>query len=98
MRKPLPLIRHLIDAATNLGAIEANRGHSREALRLWQNAFQRDPGESRIGMNIARLFCDAGQPSASRDYVLRVLEFNPDLPEAKRLLQRLNGSAPKCKD
>ncbi len=96
--KALAVDPTLIDAATNLGAIEANRGHSREALRLWQNAFQRDPGESRIGMNIARLFCDAGQPSTSRDYVLRVLEFNPDLPEAKSLLQRLNGSAPKCKD
>jgi len=88
----------LIDAATNLGAIEANRGHSREALRLWEDAFQRAPGESRIGMNIARLFCNAGQPNTSRDYVLRVLEFNPDLSEAKSLLQRLNGSAPSCKN
>jgi hypothetical protein len=49
-------------------------------------------------MNLARLFCDTGQPSSARDYVLRVLEFNPDLPEAKNLLQRLNSSVPKCKD
>jgi len=96
--KALAVDPTLIDAATNLGAIEANRGHSREALRLWEDAFQRAPGESRIGMNVARLFCNAGQPGASRDYVLRVLEFNPDLPEAKSLLQRLNGSAPNCKD
>ena len=88
----------LIDAATNLGAIEASRGHSREALRLWQDAFQRAPGQSRIGMNIALLFCDSSQPDNARDYVLRVLEFNPDLPEAKTLLQRLNNGAPKCKD
>jgi hypothetical protein len=88
----------LIAAATNLGVIEANRGHLREALKLWEDAFQRGPAQSRIGMNIARVLCDAGQPSAARDYVLRVLEFNPDLPEAKNLLQHLNGSSPKCKD
>jgi hypothetical protein len=44
------------------------------------------------------LFCRAGQPAQARDDVLRELEFNPDLPEAKNLLQRLNGSVPKCKD
>jgi tetratricopeptide (TPR) repeat protein len=96
--KALAVDPTLIDAATNLGAIEANSGHSRNALRLWQDAFQRAPGQSRIGMNIARLFCDAGQPSRARDSVLRVLEFNPDLPEAKDLLQRLNSNPPKCKD
>jgi tetratricopeptide (TPR) repeat protein len=96
--KALAIDPTLIDAATNLGVIEANRGHLREALRLWEDAFQRAPGQSRIGMNIARLFCDTGQPGNARDCVLRVLEFNPDLPEAKDLLQRLNGAPPKCKD
>jgi tetratricopeptide (TPR) repeat protein len=96
--KALALDPMLIDAATNLAVIEANRGHLREALKLWQDAFLRAPGQSRIGMNIARLFCDSAQPNKARDYVLRVLEFNPDLPEAKSLLQRLNGDSPKCKD
>jgi Tfp pilus assembly protein PilF len=85
----------LIDAATNLGVIEAEHGHLREAVRLWEDAFQRAPGQSRIGMNIARVLCDAGQVDSARDYVLRVLEFNPDLTEAKNLLQRLNGAVPK---
>jgi Flp pilus assembly protein TadD len=96
--KALAIDPTLIDAATNLGAIEANRGHLREAVRLWEDAFQRSPGQSRIGMNLARLLCDAGRPSGARDYVLRVLEFNPDLPEANKMLQRLNASPPKCKD
>jgi tetratricopeptide (TPR) repeat protein len=95
--KALAIDPTLIDAATNLGAIEANRGHLREAVRLWEDAFQRSPGQSRIGMNLARLLCDAGRPSGARDYALRVLEFNPDLPEANKLLQRLNASPPKCK-
>ena len=96
--KALAVDPMLIDAATNLGAIEANRGHLREALKLWQDAFQRAPGQSRIGMNIARLFCNTAQPNNARNYVLRVLEFNPDLPEAKNLLQRLNSGSPKCND
>jgi tetratricopeptide (TPR) repeat protein len=96
--KALAIDPTLIDAATNLGVIEANRGHLREAVRLWQDAFQRAPGQSRIGMNIGRVLCDAGRPDSARDYVLRVLEFNPDLPEANHLLRRLDGNAPKCKD
>ena len=88
----------LIDAASNLGVIEANRGHLREAVKLWADAFERAPGQSRIGMNIARVYCDAGQPGKARDYVSRVLEFNPDLPEAKNLLRKLDESPPKCKD
>ena len=94
-QKALGVDPGLIDAATNLGVIEANRGHVREAVRLWKDAFQRAPGQSNIGMNIARVLCDAGQPGA-RDYVLRVLEFNPDLPEAKNLLQGLNADPPYC--
>jgi tetratricopeptide (TPR) repeat protein len=98
--KALGIDATLIDAATNLGVIEATRGHLREALRLWEDAFQRAPGQSRIGMNIAQVLCEAGQPGKARDYVLRVLEFNPDLPEAKSLLRRLNmNSDPtKCND
>lgn len=94
--KALGIDPTLIETATNLGVIEANHGHLREAVKLWEDAFQRAPGQSRIGMNIARVLCNAGQPSPAREYVLRVLEFNPDLPEAKNLLQRLNGTPPKC--
>jgi tetratricopeptide (TPR) repeat protein len=97
-QKALAVDPMLIDAATNLGVIEANRGHLREALKLWQDAFLRAPGQSRIGMNMARLFCNTAQPNNARNYVLRVLEFNPDLPEAKNLLQRLNSGSPKCND
>lgn len=93
--KALAIDSILIDAAANLGAIEASRGHLREAVRLWNQAFQRAPGQSPIGMNIAPL-CAAGQVDGARDYVLRVLEFNPDLQEAKGLLKGLNGGVPKC--
>jgi tetratricopeptide (TPR) repeat protein len=86
----------LIDAATNLGVIEARDGHPAEAVKLWQSAFERAPGRSSIGMNLAHLFCSSGQLDKARTYTLRVLQFNPDLPSAKQLLRRLDSSPPNC--
>ena len=86
----------LLDAATNLGVMEANSGHAGEAVKLWQSAFDRAPYKSSIGMNLARVFCAAGQFDKARNCTLRVLEFNPDLSEAKQLLQHLNAATPGC--
>jgi tetratricopeptide (TPR) repeat protein len=85
-----------IDAAANLGVIEAKAGHLQRAVSLWQGAFERSPGKSSIGMNLARIFCGSGQITNARSYVLRVLEFNPDLSEARRFLQHLNTDPPSC--
>jgi Tetratricopeptide repeat/Cytochrome c554 and c-prime len=87
---------NLLDVATNLGVLEANRGNLREAVTLWAGAFQRAPGRSAIGMNLARAFCEAGQTDRASDFALRVLQFNPDLDSAKRLLKGLKATPPKC--
>jgi len=87
---------NLLDAATNLGVLEANSGHLREAVTLWEGAFQRAPGRSSIGLNIARAFCSAGQVEHAREFTLRVLQFNPDLDSAKKLLNGLTASPAKC--
>jgi tetratricopeptide (TPR) repeat protein len=87
---------NLLDAATNLGVIEANSGNLREAVKLWEGAFQRAPGRSSIGMNIAHAFCSAGQIDQARDFTMRVLQFNPDLDSAKKLLNGLNATPAKC--
>jgi tetratricopeptide (TPR) repeat protein len=96
-KKALALDPLLIDAATNLGVIEAKSGHLGEAVKLWQGAFERAPGKSGIGMNLARAFCESGQMKEARNYVERVLQFNPDLGEGKKLLQSLEAEAPKCR-
>jgi len=95
-RKALALDPNLIDAATNLGVLEAQRGHLAEAVKLWQGAFQRAPGRSSIGMNLARAFCAAGQAKVARSYALRVLQFNPDLSAARKLLNGIDADPPKC--
>jgi Flp pilus assembly protein TadD len=85
------------DAATNLGTLEARAGHLKRAVQLWQGAFDRVPHRSEIGMDLAMAFCAAGQKDEARQYVQRVLEFNPDFENAKRLLGRLGGDPVKCK-
>jgi hypothetical protein len=84
------------DAATNLGVIEARDGHLARAVQLWQGAFQRAPHRSAIGMNLAMAFCAAGQTNEARRYVQEVLDFNPDLPNGKRLLRGLSVDPPSC--
>jgi hypothetical protein len=95
-RRALAANPNLIDAAANLGVIEAGTGHLREAVELWQGAFQRAPGRSSLGMNLAAAFCEARQFDEARGVILRVLEFNPDLPAAKKALQSLNRTPPDC--
>ena len=85
-----------IDAAMNLGVIEAQNGHLGGAIKMWQSAFERTPGRSAIGMNLAYAFCASGQYKEARNYVLRVLEFNPDLDRAKKLSLSLNADPPSC--
>ncbi|HXM67344.1 MAG TPA: multiheme c-type cytochrome [Candidatus Acidoferrum sp.] len=95
-QKALALDPTLIDAASNLGVIEAKSGNLRRAIALWQDAFNRAPGKSSIGMNLARSFCESGQTKEARLYVEKVLRFNPDLLEAKKMLQHLSVDPPSC--
>ncbi len=85
------------DAATNLGVLEARQGHVRRAAELWQGAFSRAPYRSAIGMNLALLFCAAGRAEPAKNYVLRVLEFNPDFAPATALLQHMRADPPQCR-
>jgi hypothetical protein len=85
-----------IDAASNLGVIEGREGHFGAALKLWLAAFQKAPHRSSIGLNIARAYCAEEKFSDARTYVLRVLEFNPDLGRARQMLQPLNRVPPSC--
>ncbi|HVO62933.1 MAG TPA: tetratricopeptide repeat protein [Terriglobales bacterium] len=95
-KRALELDANLIDAATNLGVIAIKAGRFAEGLQFWQGAFQRAPARSQIGMNLATVFCGAGRFDQARSVLLRVLEFNPDMEGAKRFLNELNHTAPRC--
>ncbi len=87
----------LIDAAANLGVIEARAGHYDRAAALWAPAFAHAPGRSAVGMNLAHISCDSGQFDKARAYVARVLQFNPDSPAAKNFAKALAAAPPNCK-
>ncbi len=95
-RRALAIDPDLIDAETNLGVIDARGGKLDDALRLWQSAFRHAPGRSAIGLNIAHTLCAEGRTAEAEDFVLRVLEFNPDMESAKAVLQHLNRVPPRC--
>src|SRR5579864_53162 len=94
--RALALDPDLIDAATNLGVIEAQNGNFSSAINLLRGAFDRAPGSSGAGMNLARTFCLAGRLDDARSSALRVLEFNPDMNAAKTFLRQLKTRNPNC--
>lgn len=52
--RALALHPKLISVATNLGVIDAQSGNFLEAVKLLQPAFDRAPGRSSLGMDLAR--------------------------------------------
>lgn len=77
-------------AATDLGVIAAKGGNLQEAERLWRGAFERQPGNSAIGLNLCKALYGEGKLQEARETIDRVLRFNPDLPEAERLLEQVS--------
>jgi hypothetical protein len=45
---------------------------------------------------LALIYCSSAQFDEARAYTRRVLQFNPDLPEAKALMRSLSADPPKC--
>jgi len=84
------------DAAVNLGVIEAQSGSVEKARVLWQGAFERVPWRSSVGMNLARLSCNLAQRQDAQAYLRRVLQFSPDLADARKMLRHLETQPDFC--
>lgn len=97
-RRALAVDPNLIDAATNLGVMEAQSGDFPASIDVLRGAFERAPGRSAVGMDLARVLCMAGRIDDARATTLRVLQFNPDMNAAKRLLEQLKGPHPDCNE
>ena len=83
-------------AATELGVLNARAGDLRRAVELWQGVFDRAPYRSAIGLNLAMASCMSGQKDLARQFVVRVLEINPDYLKGKQLLNHLGEKPPQC--
>jgi len=84
------------EAALNLGVIEAQAGNADRAIKLWQGPFDRIPGRSEVGMNLALLYCSTGKMEKARTTIAQVLKFNPDLTSARNLQRQLNSDPATC--
>jgi hypothetical protein len=85
------------EAAVDLGMLEARSGNLRRAVELWQGVFNRGPYRSAIGLNLAMAFCVAGKKEIAREFLQRVLEFNPDYLKGKQLLAHLGEEPVQCR-
>jgi tetratricopeptide (TPR) repeat protein len=86
----------LVDAAANLGVMEANAGHFDKAIALWKPAFERAPERSSLGLNLARGLCLSGRADEVRATITRMLEFNPDSGAGRGMLKQLESGEVKC--
>ena len=75
-----------VDAAVNLGAILLKRGRASDAIRLWEAALRGNAGLEAAGLNLAMTYLRVGNRAAAREALRKVLDYNPDSPQARRLL------------
>jgi len=78
-------------AATNLAVIEAQAGNLERAVQLWESAFDRAPDNIAIGLNLSKVLWQQGKQAQAREELKRLLEFNPDYPDAEDLLREWSG-------
>lgn len=95
-KQALAIDPNLIDAATNLGVIDAQSGDFSAATDRLQGAFDRAPGRSSIGLNLAKVFCLSEKRDEARSTIARVLEFNPDMATAEEFLASLSQPNANC--
>jgi len=79
-------------AAANLGVLYASRGMLSRAIDLWRPAFANNPHLSDLGLNLANGLCAAGDATAARQVLERVLKHNPDHGAARDLLSETSDA------
>ena len=72
-----------------LGALLLQTGNHREAFRVVGEALRLAPGDAGAHLLMAFLQAAAGNPAAARAEAERVLQLNPQEPQARRLLESL---------
>jgi tetratricopeptide (TPR) repeat protein len=73
-------------AGANEAIYRARQGRMSEAIALWQDVFSRNPALSSAGINLAMAELQVGDRQGAARTVRRLLEFHPDLKEARKLL------------
>jgi hypothetical protein len=83
-------------AAGNLGLIKAGEHQYGEAMGLWARAFQNDPAELQMGMNLAIVECGVGKKEAALVTLGRLLDFSPDYGKARTMVEAIRSGRNRC--
>ena len=76
-------------AAVNLGIHQIRQGKPKEAMALWLRALTRNPSLIGARMNLAVAQYQSGDPAAARLSLKAVLDYDPDHPAARRMLEQI---------
>lgn len=80
-----------VEAGVDLGAIYARSGRLPEAIKLWEDVLTRNPGYEIARLNLAFAHLENGNFDVARQTLLKALEYDPDLPIARKILQDLKS-------
>jgi predicted Zn-dependent protease len=78
-----------LSASVALGAYAMEQGDYAEAIRLWDEALGKNPALLLVRMNLAVALLRTGHPEDARATLQNALEFNPDFPAARELLNQI---------
>jgi predicted CXXCH cytochrome family protein len=80
-----------VEAGVDLGAIYARSGRLPEAIKLWEDVLQRNPGYEIARLNLAFAHLENGNFDVAKQTLLKALEYDPDLPVARKILNDLKS-------
>jgi tetratricopeptide (TPR) repeat protein len=83
-------------AAGDLALIEIERHNPQEAIRLWRSVLDRDPSQSKAGINLALTECSLGKRDDVMAALERILLFSPDNQQARDFVAQLGSGRMKC--
>lgn len=78
-------------AASNLAIYHARQGRLDEAIRLWEQVFEKNPGLSGPGVNLVRALAMKGETARAQSMMARLKKFHPDQPAVRALATELAG-------
>jgi len=76
-------------AAMNLGTARIKQGQPKEAMALWLQALTRNPALIGARLNLAVAQYQSGDAASARKSLLAVLDYEPEHPIARKMLDQL---------
>jgi len=87
--KALALDPHEIVALVNLGVLYANQQKPSQAMKLWHQALESNPGLTEASIDLALELAATGNRPEARRVIQEALRYDPDSDMAQQVLHKL---------